>query len=193
MADYPRDKEDAQTKILRLDARLEEVEDFSTELQGRILELETQIEVDQDLAAEAQGRTSEMENQLWEEKNHARQARRLATETQAKLHQALKHTDQQLREKVMSLECERDNMKVIIKNQEYQICQFQSLAFEGFDGGLESLQCNIKAWAGKYAIDDMNSIKEILADNYEIFLKALGNVVRLRTKKMSSNASKCRQ
>ncbi|KAK3374125.1 hypothetical protein B0T24DRAFT_528292 [Lasiosphaeria ovina] len=87
-------------------------------------------------------------------------------------------------------------MKVTIKNQENQIRQFQSLAFEGLNGGtwaagddttiraeLESLQCNIKAWARKYAIDDMNSIKEIPANNYEIFLKALGNVVRLRTRK----------
>ncbi len=99
-----------------------------------------------------------------------------------------------LRQKAKSIESERDNMTLSMKNQEAQIRQVQTLAFVGIGGDswaagddgtvrteLENLHLRMKNWAKKYATADMDDIKGLPPDEHGSFIELLAHVVRLRS------------
>ena len=98
-----------------------------------------------------------------------------------------------LHQKAKSMESERNNISLSMKNQEAQIRQVQALAFVGIGGDswaagddgtvrteLENLHIRVKNWAKKYATEGMAAVKGLPSDEHSSFIQLLARVVRPR-------------
>ncbi|KXX73245.1 hypothetical protein MMYC01_210030 [Madurella mycetomatis] len=164
-----------------------------------VCQLESQIQQAQSRAKQEHDRNLELETEIGKLRKQIRHAQRQATDAvnQAKDAQntirAGQVMIQQLQQKILSLESRHKRMNLTIKEQEAQIRQVQTLAFERIDGDswaagddstvradLENLHGRIKNWAKKHAIEDMESVEELTLDQYKSLVGAMSKVVRLR-------------
>ncbi len=147
----------------------------------------------EDQPSQNEALTRALQSQLQEADAQTHALHHQLQEAQSNLRQE-QYSNQRLRQTIKSIESERDNMSLSMKNQEAQIRQVQALAFVGIGGDswaagddgtvrteLENLHIRVKNWAKKYAVEDMGGIKGLPADEHGSFIQLLAQIVRLRS------------
>ncbi len=158
--------------------QIRELEGWGYTEEDPVQAAETQIRKLQNQLHVAGTQIGRLQNQLQDAASHVRSEQ---------------HTSRQLHQQVQLMESERETMSLRIKSLEAQIREVQARAFEGIAGDswaagddntvraeLESLQRRAKAWAKKYAIEDLADIDGLPLDERESLVRFLAQVVRLR-------------
>ncbi|KAK4108031.1 hypothetical protein N656DRAFT_784559 [Canariomyces notabilis] len=133
-----------------------------------------------------------LQREVRELRSRVRNARNEAKEAWNKVG-AEQDVNRKLRQTIEELESERDSLGRSVKELEAQIRQVQALAFEGIGDDswaagddstarvdLENLHGRLKAWAKKYAIDEMSEVQGLAPDQFQSFIQLLAQVVRNR-------------